>query len=58
MTMVGQPIHIFDADTLQGTMVVRNALEGEKMIDLTGIEHVLVSQDIVIADDSGVIALA
>lgn len=58
MTIVGQPIHIFDADKIKGTIVVRNATDGEKMIDLTGLEHDLKSQDIVIADDSGVIALA
>lgn len=58
MTILGQPIHIFDADTIQGKIVVRQARDGETMIDLNNIEHKLQSQDIVIADDQGVIALA
>lgn len=39
-------------------MTIREAKDGEKFTDLTGIEHNLITQDIVIADDSGVIALA
>lgn len=58
MTLTGQPIHIFDADKIQGQIIVRQAKDGEKMTDLTGSDHILSEQDIVIADDSGVIALA
>lgn len=58
MTIAGQPIHIFDADKIKGTIVVRNATDGEQFIDLFGTEHQLLAQDIVITDDSGVIALA
>lgn len=58
MTIVGQPIHIFDADKIKGTIVVRNASDGEHFVDLFGASHSLVAQDIVIADESGVIALA
>lgn len=58
MTISGQPIHCFDADKIKGTMTIREAKDGEKFTDLTGIEHSLIVQDIVIADDSGVIALA
>ena len=58
MTIVGQPIHIFDADKIKGTLVVRNASDGEHFVDLFGASHSLVAQDIVIADESGVIALA
>lgn len=58
MTISGQPIHCFDADKIRGTMIIREAKDGEKFTDLTGVEHNLIAQDIVIADDSGVIALA
>jgi phenylalanyl-tRNA synthetase beta subunit len=58
MTISGQPIHCFDADKIKGTITIREAKDGEKFTDLTGIEHSLIVQDIVIADDSGVIALA
>lgn len=37
---------------------MRQATDGEQFTDLTGIEHTLAAQDIVIADESGVIALA
>jgi phenylalanyl-tRNA synthetase beta chain len=58
MTISGQPIHCFDVDKIKGVITIREAKDGEKFIDLTGIEHNLIAQDIVIADDSGVIALA
>ena len=37
---------------------MRNASDGEHFVDLFGASHSLVAQDIVIADESGVIALA
>lgn len=37
---------------------MRNALDGEVFVDLNNDEHILRTQDIVIADDMGVIALA
>lgn len=58
MTIAGQPIHCFDADTIKGTVVVRQAIDGEKFVDLHGVSHDLLAQDIVVADDTGVIALA
>jgi phenylalanyl-tRNA synthetase beta chain len=58
VTISGQPIHCFDADKIKGSIVVRQAHDGEKIIDLTGVEHLLAAQDIVIADDSGAIAIA
>lgn len=58
MTMVGQPIHMFDASKIVGTIVVRQAHNGESFVDLNGTAHELQAQDIVIADDEGVLALA
>lgn len=58
MYLTGQPIHCFDAQTIQGTIQVRQAKAGETFIDLLHKTHTLTADDIVIADDAGVIALA
>jgi phenylalanyl-tRNA synthetase beta chain len=54
----GQPMHAFDADVLEGNLVVRLALADEKLVLLDGKSIHLDSQDVVIADASGAIALA
>ncbi len=54
----GQPMHAFDADKVKGSVVVRYARNGEKFISLSGEELSLVESDLVIADESGPIALA
>lgn len=54
----GQPTHAFDADKIVGTLVVRMAKEGESVITLSDEEKVLSTEDIVIADDEGVLAIA
>ncbi|MCA9352220.1 phenylalanine--tRNA ligase subunit beta [Patescibacteria group bacterium] len=54
----GQPIHAFDADKVVGDIIVRNAEDGEQMITLTGEEIILTPNDLVIADNEGVLALA
>jgi len=54
----GQPMHAFDADLLEGDLVVRLALVDEKLVLLDGKSINLDSQDVVIADASGAIALA
>ncbi len=53
----GHPTHAFDADTLKGEVVVRWAHQGERVVTLDGVERTLTVQDLVIADDSGPIAL-
>ncbi|MGL4305301.1 MAG: phenylalanine--tRNA ligase subunit beta [Mycobacteriaceae bacterium] len=55
---LGQPLHAFDAEKVQGPLVVRRALNGETLTTLDGVERVLHSDDVVISDDSGVISLA
>lgn len=58
LTEFGQPMHVFDADKISGTISVRLASEWEKLIALNGIEYLLTTEDIVIADDNWPIALA
>ncbi|MFQ6394098.1 phenylalanine--tRNA ligase subunit beta [Nocardia sp. KC 131] len=58
MLELGQPLHAFDAAKLNGGLVVRAANTGETLRTLDETERVLDAEDVVIADDSGVISLA
>ncbi len=53
-----QPTHAFDAGKLKGKIIVRRAKDGEKLLALNDIEYTLTADDLVIADESGAIALA
>ncbi len=55
--LYGQPTHCFDADKLTGNIHIRYATQGETFTALNDKEYTLTPQDIVIADDAGVIAL-
>ena len=55
---IAQPMHAFDADKLQGPIRVRPAFDGESLAALNGETYVLNPSNLVIADDSGAIALA
>ncbi len=54
----GQPMHAFDLDRLKGDVQVRYALPAEMLVTLDEKERVLSEDTLVIADDSGAIALA
>jgi phenylalanyl-tRNA synthetase beta subunit len=54
----GQPLHAYDADKVEGAVVVRQAKAGEKLETLDGTERKLTPADLVIADDRGAIGLA
>ena len=55
---MSQPLHCFDADKVDGPIIVRTAQNGETFTDLFGKEYTLSDKDLVIADMSGVLALA
>ena len=55
---LGQPLHAFDLNKLQGRIQVRMPVEGEKLTLLDGNEVELNTETLVIADDNGPIAMA
>ena len=58
MLEVGQPLHYYDADTLNGCLEVRMAEENEKLTTLDDVERTLSNEDIVISDGKKAIGLA
>jgi phenylalanyl-tRNA synthetase beta chain len=58
MLELGQPIHGYDADRLDGDILVRRAREAETLTTLDGVRRPLDQEDLVIADGSGAIGLA
>ena len=58
MLELGQPMHAFDAERLQGRITVRPSIKGERLKLLDGVAIRLKQEDLVIADDGGPIALA
>ncbi|MFG2605327.1 phenylalanine--tRNA ligase subunit beta [Streptomyces sp. NPDC048514] len=58
MMELGQPLHAYDRTLVQGTIGVRRAEEGEKLVTLDGVERKLHAEDLVITDERGPIGLA
>ena len=58
MLELGQPLHAFDRAKLDGPIVVRRALPGERMETLDHVKRVLDADDILITDASGPISMA
>lgn len=58
MLELGQPLHAFDRDNLEGGMVIRMATPGERLTLLDGSDIALRPETLVIADHSGPLAMA
>ena len=54
----GRPMHIFDADKVSGKLIIRQAMQGEKMVTIDGTELTLKENDLVIADEEKILCLA
>ncbi len=57
-TELGQPMHAFDREKVEGAIHVRQARAGESLEALDGKKYELSSEDLVIADDAKVLAVA
>jgi phenylalanyl-tRNA synthetase beta chain len=58
MLELGQPLHGYDLDKLDGGITVRRAAPGEKITTLDGQERTLHAEDLLITDGSGPIGIA
>ena len=59
MLELGQPLHAFDLDRVAGEMLrVRDAVGGERLRTLDGVDRTLVAGDVVIDDEDGPASLA
>ncbi len=58
MLELGQPMHAFDLDKLQGDLTVRRSQPGEKLTLLDNTEATLDDQTLLITDASGPLAIA
>ncbi len=58
MLELGQPLHAFDLDKLQGPVRASRPAEGERFETLDHVTRTLSADDLVIRDDSGTIGLA
>ena len=55
---MGQPTHAFDLDKIEGGIIVRRARKGEKLKTLDGVDRILDSDDLVVADRVKALGLA
>lgn len=58
MLETGQPMHAFDASTLKGTLTLRAALPGERIVPLDHKERILIGGEIIIEDQEKLVDLA
>jgi phenylalanyl-tRNA synthetase beta chain len=55
---MGQPTHAFDLDKIDGGIVVRRARKGERLKTRDGMERILDTEDLIVADHAKPLALA
>ena len=53
-----RPLHVFDADKIEGNIIVRHSKKGEKFLGLDDQEYILDDNMIVICDENKIISLA
>ncbi len=58
MLETGQPAHAYDLPALRGRITVRRARPGERLVTLDGTERVLETEDLLVCDADGPVALA
>ena len=58
MLETGQPLHFYDAAAIHGSLRVRDARDGERVVTLDGVERALSPQALVIADERQTLCLA
>lgn len=58
MLELGQPVHAYDLDKIQGKFTIRRANQGESLKTLDGQTRKLHPEDLLITDESGPIGLA
>lgn len=58
MLELGQPTHAFDVQKIKGSIIVRQAKEGEKLTLLDNTEITLTVDDLLICDEEKILALA
>lgn len=54
----GRPLHVYDADKLQGNLTIRHARQGEALNALNDTKYHLTNYDLVVADDQRPQAIA
>lgn len=58
MRELGTPLHAFDADKLEGKIVVRKGIAGDKFVTLDGVERTLFKDDLMITNGNKNLAIA
>ena len=58
MRELGTPLHAFDADKLEGKIVVRKGIAGDKFVTLDGVERTLFEDDLMITNGNKNLAIA